>query len=397
MKFILFPVIISFLLFLTACQKDQTTDSSSLTGIYGLMDASFTAEGNQGTGSQDSGQTIPGTLTAGEWNDLNNWSFWSQLMMDTLYGEFPDYWNMHVSNRYSILITDMHQRPVPDIRAELLSNQGEKIWSARTDVNGHAALFSGFQGNPEQPGAIRLIVMEDTFIISQIHPFEYGTINHQISVISPSPVLVDISFVVDATGSMGDEIDYLKAELNDVILQAASGNNQLQFRIGSVFYRDYEDDYVTADQDFNTNLGEVTDFVSQQTASGGGDYPEAVHEGLEIALNHQWSPAAVCRILFLVLDAPPHYEPQILDAIAGQTRLAAQKRIKIIPMTASGIHYDTEFLMRLMAVATNGTYTFITDHSGIGDDHHEPTTGPYEVEFLNDLLIRLIRENCSPN
>ena len=43
--------------------------------------------------------------------------------------------------------------------------------------------------------------------------------------------------------------------------------------------------------------------------------------------------------------------------------------------------------MRAFAIATGGTYTFLTDHSGIGDSHLEPTIGSYEVEFLNELLF----------
>ena len=40
-----------------------------------------------------------------------------------------------------------------------------------------------------------------------------------------------------------------------------------------------------------------------------------------------------------------------------------------------------------------GNYVFITNHSGIGNDHLEPTVGDYEVEFLNDLMVRLINES----
>ena len=48
--------------------------------------------------------------------------------------------------------------------------------------------------------------------------------------------------------------------------------------------------------------------------------------------------------------------------------------------------------MRYFAIATNGTYVFITNDSGIGNDHIEPTVGEYEVEFLNNLLVRLINK-----
>ncbi|MFK7906987.1 MAG: T9SS type A sorting domain-containing protein, partial [Chitinophagales bacterium] len=33
---------------------------------------------------------------------------------------------------------------------------------------------------------------------------------------------------------------------------------------------------------------------------------------------------------------------------------------------------------------------FLTDHSGIGGGHIAPSTDDYDMEFLNDLLVRLI-------
>jgi hypothetical protein len=48
--------------------------------------------------------------------------------------------------------------------------------------------------------------------------------------------------------------------------------------------------------------------------------------------------------------------------------------------------------MRFFAIATNGTYVFVTDHSGVGNPHLEPSVGEYTVEKLNDLMVRLINE-----
>lgn len=45
-----------------------------------------------------------------------------------------------------------------------------------------------------------------------------------------------------------------------------------------------------------------------------------------------------------------------------------------------------------MAIFTDGTYVFITNHSGIGNEHIEPTIGEYQVELLNELIVRLIGE-----
>ena len=45
-----------------------------------------------------------------------------------------------------------------------------------------------------------------------------------------------------------------------------------------------------------------------------------------------------------------------------------------------------------MAIYTDGTYTFITNHSGVGNDHIIPTVGEYQVEQLNNLIVRLIEQ-----
>ena len=80
--------------------------------------------------------------------------------------------------------------------------------------------------------------------------------------------------------------------------------------------------------------------------------------------------------------------------MTNDVMLMAEKGIRLIPLASSGVNTETEFLLRSWAVMTGGTYTFLTNHSGIGGDHLEPTIGEYEVEKLNDLLVRVIAEYC---
>jgi hypothetical protein len=202
-----------------------------------------------------------------------------------------------------------------------------------------------------------------------------------------------VAFVVDATGSMGDELNFLKTELLDVVNRVKNNNQKAQVRLGSVFYRDKDDEYLTRKSNFSTDLNQTLNFIKAQSAAGGGDFPEAVHSALKEALqNLTWSEVATARILFLVLDAPPHSDPEVMADLRVAMTLASQKGIKIIPVTASGIDKNTEFLMRLFAISTNGTYVFITNHSGIGNHHLEASVGKYEVEYLNDLMVRLLNK-----
>jgi hypothetical protein len=48
--------------------------------------------------------------------------------------------------------------------------------------------------------------------------------------------------------------------------------------------------------------------------------------------------------------------------------------------------------MRFFSISTNSTYVFITNHSGIGENHIEASVGKYQVEFLNNLMVRLINK-----
>ena len=112
---------------------------------------------------------------------------------------------------------------------------------------------------------------------------------------------------------------------------------------------------------------------------------------LDDAVNqHDWNQDARARLLFLVLDAPPHNTSGIKIKMRELTAQAASKGIRIIPVASSGVDKDTEFLLRCLALASGGTYVFLTDHSGVGNPHLEPTIGPYDVEKLNSLLVRLI-------
>ena len=186
-------------------------------------------------------------------------------------------------------------------------------------------------------------------------------------------------------------ISFLKDDLEDVIAGVKNEDSELNIYTSTVFYRDEGDDYVTKKSGFTSDLSKTIQFISEQRAEGGGDFPEAVHTAVGIALNElQWSENARARIAFLVLDAPPHYTAEIKEEMNNLTRTAAAEGIKIIPVTASGIDKNTEFLMRFISMTTNGTYVFITDDSGVGNDHLEASVGEYEVELLNALMKRLI-------
>lgn len=385
---------------LAGCSKEGSVVSSvdrssesSYTALSSAASSSSSPASNNGQGSSGQ-QSQPGVITAGEWNDLAEWPFWKKIINDEKYAEIPAYWGFFTNHRISVHLTDAGSDPVIDATVRL-QKDGTTIFTTRTDNRGNAELWiSLFQkkGNIDL-SHFRININNGQKIISGIKYYEQGINNIVMSARNSSPDKVNISFVVDATGSMGDELEYLKTELYDVIKRAKEDNLNAKLSLSAVFYRDKGDDYLTRASDFSNDIAKTINFIKDQNANGGGDFPEAVHTALNTAINQlHWSVSARARILFLLLDAPPHYTPEILKSIQNSILKANEKGIKIIPITASGINKKTEFLMRFFAISTNGTYVFITDDSGIGNEHLKPTVGKYKVEYLNNLMVRLINK-----
>ncbi|WP_133122193.1 T9SS type A sorting domain-containing protein [Brumimicrobium salinarum] len=338
------------------------------------------------------GHTKPGRLTAGEINDFTKWEMWKDIAANEL-SKYQQKWDMFFTDRYTVQIKNENGYPMVDVLVQLVNESNKVFYESRTDNTGKAELWGGLS-LPNQkfikPSAV-VHYQEDIFTIKRLKNFKDGINTFTLDANCKPISDVDIAFVVDATGSMGDEINYLKAELNDVIYKAKNEHPKLTFNFGNVFYRDHGDDYLTRRHDFTTVLSSSIGFITAQHASGGGDYEEAVDVALNEALDSlKWSQEARARILFLILDAPPHNTPEIRQKLKAIAQKAAAKGVRIVPLAASGIKKDTEYLMRCFALGTNGSYAFLTNHSGIGNTHIEPSTDEYEVELLNDLLVRII-------
>ena len=392
-------------LLLAGCSKvDFAMDAGD---YFGAPDAMVERDGGGaadvtpgGEGSGSGGNTSAGIVTAGEWRDLDHWSFWSSLMLGD-FAEKAEYWKCYPDNLVAVHATEEGGKPW--IGAEVvLSRNGKAVWTAKTDNKGYAWCWvSPFQSLKE------VTAEELTYTVGGMtvygHP-ELSTWNSQADVkmnefqkmtADAQPIIsdeTDIAFIVDATGSMGDEIDFLKDDLVDILAKAAAkAPAGRTLRTASVFYRDEGDQYVTRVSDFKKDYKETVDFIKQQRADGGGDYPEAVHTALATALQKlSWGEQSRMRVAFLLLDAPAHHTDEVIASLQKSVEMFARLGIRIVPIAASGADKNTEFMLRFFDILTGGTYTFLTNDSGVGGDHIAASVGEYQVEQLNDLIVRLI-------
>ncbi len=147
---------------------------------------------------------------------------------------------------------------------------------------------------------------------------------------------VEVVVCLDTTGSMQPTIDAARAGLADLV--AILRGIAPRFRLGLVHYRDLEDykDGAQILAPLSDKVEAVQSKLAGLQAGGGGDFPERVEKGLELALHPQkigWQ-AATNKIVVVIGDAPPH--PEDLEKAKSLAKGAREKPFGMKPDVASG-------------------------------------------------------------
>lgn len=355
--------------------------------------------------SVDLQRPVKKQLTAAEWNDLKNYEYWQSLFAASRAQESNGQNEGQEPAREGIFHRYENDRKGLDTRfmreIEVITADGAKAAGAKVYLLGGEAVL--FEAVTDASGKAFVfgenatdVQAESGRYAAKVPLAETGITRIALAGQDEKPNEIEIMFVVDTTGSMGDELSYLKKEFTGVIRRVRTASDAA-IKVGLVFYRDYDEpkrSYLSRPFDFadvsdESGLLAVLGNINAQSTDGGGDYPEAVEHALDTAVRMQWSSGASTKLLFHVLDAPYHDTAQYQDTFAAAVRTAAGKGIRIIPVAASGLDTLGQYIMRSAAMLTGGTYAFLTDDSGIGDSHEEPEVGGYTVEYLSDLLVRL--------
>ena len=126
---------------------------------------------------------------------------------------------------------------------------------------------------------------------------------------------LDLVFAIDATGSMKNDLDKLKTDMQPLLVELFGENPKT--RVGLLFYRDYGDTFKYMDlpvkvypftsnfTTFSKNLNSIRIYGKE-----GGDIPEAVYEAMYASCEFfAWRTAARKKII-LIGDAEPHPTPR---------------------------------------------------------------------------------------
>lgn len=332
-----------------------------------------------------------GLLTAGEHDDLLNPELYAEYVRNSrnlgqTIDELP---RLDTGKLLTIEVRDSRGQPVPFAPVTVRCADGNEL-TLNTMADGRAVFFPLLDRlSPQLQVRAGGADWRDVAIGRD---FGGTTLGFTLGSNALAVRKLDLALVVDVTGSMGDELNYLQSELKAILDRLSNRHRDLDIRIGFSFYRDQGDDFVTLTSPLSGDFDRARTLLAGQRANGGGDYEEAMQDALVRAAGLDWRDDAV-KTLLLVGDAPPH------DDDFGRAWIAAEnlraERVHVVPVGASGVADKAEYLMRAMAAATQSRYTFLTDDSGIGNAHAAPAIDCYLVTRLDALITRIIDSQIS--
>jgi hypothetical protein len=345
------------------------------------------------------------TLKAGEIDDNADWDDYLLYRRESLenFGQLVN--DVDVTGRQIITVTDAQGMPILGATVSVLSG-ATLVSQTQTYANGQTLYLPNahldnilLQGNTiitiEKDGVSSTI---DMSVVRMAGPNWEFSLDMQPS---RDTVKLDVVFLLDATGSMSDEIAQLQNNILS-ISQQIDDMGDVDVRYGLVHYRDRGDDYVSRVFDFTPDVTAFQSELNRVKADGGGDTPEALNDGLHDALQTVgWRGDNTIKLVFLVADAPPHLDYANDYNYADEMLYAGEQGIKIHPIASSGLDPVGEYIFRQIGQTTMGRFIFLTYSNGTsgsaGDDRTDLEAGEdeYTVDFLDGLVVNLVEDEIN--
>ena len=309
-----------------------------------------------------------------------------------------------VEERILVTILDVDGRPVANARVQVFPAEAgtAPLASSRSYADGGFALYPREYSGEHR--AYRLEVDSPAGKASLLVDRE-GPRNQALILAGPrslpQPLPVDILFVLDTTGSMGEEIERLRATLEIIYTNIAAVKPSPSIRFGLVLYRDKGDEYLTRKVAFTADLEAFQRVLDGLSAGGGGDNPEDLQAALEVAVRGMdWREGGL-KLAFVITDAAPHLDYGEAYGYAMAAREAKAAALKIFTIGTGGLAIDGEYVLRQLAQYTEAAYIFLTygerKESEGGKEgsvsHHSGEN--FNSDKLEAVVIRFVKQELA--
>jgi Mg-chelatase subunit ChlD len=316
----------------------------------------------------------------------------------------PDVVRVDVSERHQILVVNGEGSPVLAAHISVWAS-GQEVMQLRTHSDGRAAFLPGALPAAGQAARYTLKITVNGAVEEIVIPA--GDAQREWRVVHPAagataaPAKLDILFLIDATGSMGDEIQQLKDNIHAIAAQIAALPSRPDVRFAMTVYRDRGDAFVARTVDFTPDVAFFARALAEIEAGGGGDYAEDLNEALYRAIHVPgWRVEDTVSLIFLVADAPPHLDYADQEAnYAAQMLEAAGRGFKIFPIASSGLDEQGEYIFRQLAQVSGGRFIFLTygpAGPGTTGAETEHQVADYSVAALDKLIVRIVATELAP-
>lgn len=206
------------------------------------------------------------------------------------------------------------------------------------------------------------------------------------------PPALDLVLLIDVTGSMANELAQLQTDLADLLTTLATLPEITTLRLGLATYRDQSK--LDAVQIFalTEDIALFSNQIEELTAVGGGDYPEALNEGLYQAVSSlDWHPESI-KLLLILGDAPPQTATTNVPTYEQTSTLAAEQNITISTIGSDGLNATGITVFAQIAQIGNGRFYFISDNL---DNNVNGATAVYPTSQLTTLIFDIVQEGLN--
>ncbi len=307
---------------------------------------------------------------------------------------------LDVSGRRMIRVLDSRGQPVPAAKVSILDPATERVvWSGHSYGDGRVPFYpylevpgTGLPAAGEAPQGGWIVQARKG---RDVQSRRWDGLSAEVELSLPvsastGAVPLDVCFVIDTTGSMGDEIARVKETLLSVTEKLRREQN-VDLRYGAVLYRDVGDEYLTRRYPFTADLSGFDQALQGIDANGGGDGPESLNQAMSVTVGGmEWRDNAA-RVAFVIADAPPHMDYQEAVTYGRASAAALHHGIRVHTVAASGLDDRGSITFRQIAQMTRGEFIFIEYGSVAAAAADHGVTGPVASNNLDGILYERIR------
>ena len=357
------------------------------------------------TGKRPTRRTTPphsGGLKAGFADDNQQFNYFLNFL--NKYKTSVNSYSFDISERIHLLLKDKDGKSLPNVEIKIFDRKKSRLLDeGRTYADGSYFFYPSEVAVKDKTFYVGYTVDDvyQTVVVKRYGPRKI-TIEADKSRQLKSRTPVDIVFILDTTGSMGEEIKRLIATIDLIHMNLSALSNQTLIRFGMVLYRDKDDKYRTQVVPLTADIDEFRGALEKVKAGGGGDTPEDLQAALHKAIRKvDWNEDGL-RLGFVITDAAAHLDYGQRYTYISAALEAKKKGIKLFTVGTGGLGIRGEYVLRQISQLTYAKYLFLTYGKETGENsggvagsvsHH--TGSNYQTDKLEAIIMRLAKEEIS--